>query len=333
MGNGVSRNEGRRSPNENQGGAPRLPVVTVNLCARDQFLALATSTHPRCGARSPPSRVLTPSLLRVLWDLCVAATERRFVIPVGTSDQCRSLLHRAGVSPLLLSVTPRGVVGSVEEDRPSGSGWADADRHVACLQGRGAELGFVLRDTSSRLGRGAGGADVLRLEYEPGWTYRINGRWWCGTNESSGLLRVQSLVVPPPSSSQQEERMQLLPTSRSVVVTVAVDPESVEFMGMGKSDPDELLVVLRPNSAAVGKHEKRILVVDAQQTFSSGNLSVVCSATRSLPAGRILEGFILITKTGAQCSNSCIRCGNETRWNSEGDLWGVFGKMHTVTFE
>ncbi|KAH3764404.1 hypothetical protein Pelo_3732 [Pelomyxa schiedti] len=129
-------------------------------------------------------------------------------------------------------------------------------------------------------------------------------------------------------------QLQPAPTSRSVVVTVAVDPESVEFLGMGKSNPDELLVVLRPISAAVGKHEKRILVVDAQQTFSSGNLSVVCSATRSLPAGRILEGFILITKTGAQCSNSSsIRCGYETQWHSEGALWGVLGKLRTVTFE
>ncbi|KAH3767850.1 hypothetical protein Pelo_374 [Pelomyxa schiedti] len=283
-------------------GPPRLPVVTVTLRARDQFLALATSTHPRCGAKSPPSRVLTPSLLRVLWDFCVAAAERRLVVPMGTSDAYDSLVHYAGVSPLLLSVTPRGVSYGLEEDRPSGRGWADADRHVVFPRG---DEGFVLRDVSSSRGRGV---DVLRLEYEPGWCYSINRRWWCGIDESRGLLCVQSLVVPSSSSSSQQGREQVqmqmqaggLPTPRSVVVTVAVNPESVEFLGMGKSNPDELLVVLRPSLVELGTHEKRLLVVDAQQTFSSGNLYVACSVARSLPAGKIRDGFILITKTGLQ---------------------------------
>ncbi|KAH3766950.1 hypothetical protein Pelo_1171 [Pelomyxa schiedti] len=290
--------------------APR-PVVTVALRARDQFLALATSTHPRCGSRSPP-RALTQPLLRMLWDLCVASTERRLVIPVGGDRH--NLVHHAGVSPLLLSVTPRGVVPTLEDDGSEGTSWADADHHIARRPG-GAVPGYALRDMAAGAGglprRRAdagglggyatlGGVEVLLLEYPEGGTswgihgsYYCNRKWWCGLDMDRERMCLQSLVVRPMKGVGGD-----LPAPQSVIVGVTAKPESAEFLGMGKTNPDELLLLIRPGSAESGTtHEKRILVVDAQQTFSSGSLTVVCSVARDLPTGTTREGFILYTRT------------------------------------
>ncbi|KAH3731483.1 hypothetical protein Pelo_17687 [Pelomyxa schiedti] len=304
-----------------------LPVVTVALRARDQCLALATSTQPRCGARSPP-RVLTPPLLALVWDLC--SIERRFVIPVVTGDLNQNLMYYVGVSPLLLSVSPRGVVANLETHAPPPNWWVDADHHVSVqtfLPDGG--YGFVLKDRSAEEDDGRGdpkgdavtgidhkyvfgpghsrgvGVDVLRLEYVKGPTwdhdgsYYCNKKWWCGLNLSRNWMCLQSLVAPKVKDHQQpQQQPSILAEPKSVIFAVAVNPESVDFLGMGKSNPNELLVVLRPNLAEAGAHEKRILLVDAQQTFSSGNLSVVCSVARTFPAGRVREGFILIKRTG-----------------------------------
>ncbi|KAH3743327.1 chitin synthase regulatory factor chr2 [Pelomyxa schiedti] len=274
----------------------QLPEVTVALRARDQFLALATSTHPRCGARSPP-RALAQPLLRLLWDLCVVATERRLVAAVGASrDPPRHLVHRAGVSPLLLSVTPRGVVHALEEDFAARR--ADADHYAEMNVRSKADYGFVLkrRDVVSR-----GCVDVMRLEYirDPVWswygTYYCNRKWWCGLSSERDCMFLQSIAVGLEAPKREGGAP---PAPQSVRFGVTVTPENVDYLWMGKSDADELLLVIRPGIVEYGTHEKRILVVDAPQTFTSGILTLVCSVARDLPAGRVREGFILNAKTG-----------------------------------
>ncbi|KAH3714260.1 hypothetical protein Pelo_19232 [Pelomyxa schiedti] len=99
------------------------PTIVVHLSARDQFAALATSSHSRCGARSP-ARLMTsqPALLIQLWDLLTAATTRA-TSTIGvtvTSLDVDSLRNR---HIILTSFCVSNLLGTICSRPNSGRSW------------------------------------------------------------------------------------------------------------------------------------------------------------------------------------------------------------------
>ncbi|KAH3722523.1 hypothetical protein Pelo_18771 [Pelomyxa schiedti] len=85
--------------------------------AHSQFLALAASSHPRCGALSPARPLCAvPSLVGgSLWRDLVLATATRFALVVAVDTDHYLLV--VGVSPLLLSVTHEARWGPLRPSR------------------------------------------------------------------------------------------------------------------------------------------------------------------------------------------------------------------------
>ncbi|KAH3722708.1 hypothetical protein Pelo_18585 [Pelomyxa schiedti] len=84
------------------------PTIVVHLSARDQFVALATSSHHRCGAHSPASLMTSqPALLVQLWDFLTTTTTvatSTFGVVVSARNCHHNTLTSFCVSTLLGSI-------------------------------------------------------------------------------------------------------------------------------------------------------------------------------------------------------------------------------------
>ncbi|KAH3756448.1 hypothetical protein Pelo_11713 [Pelomyxa schiedti] len=164
----------------------QLPAVAASCSvnAVDQFAALAASSHPRCGSRSPARSVLSvPALARLIWLDWVLGTASSVALAV----QPRTVLF--GVSRATLGLTPRGRVSTLEWRwwlAPGVSARRDVGYVTTLTLRRDDDVDLSETGRGTGTGRGTAGSVQLCRAYV--LCDAVNARWWvtCGRENSPG---------------------------------------------------------------------------------------------------------------------------------------------------
>ncbi|KAH3743713.1 hypothetical protein Pelo_14898 [Pelomyxa schiedti] len=272
-------------------------LIATGLKAREQLLALATSSHARCGARSPARAFMSLSAAATspLWDWCLTLTEVTFGICVEFAVQNVWVYHmyiRMGVSASLNSVTwikrpikCRGGDGRPVRINETGQAWyqgaVDIDHVLATWSTAPAvvpELWVVdLRTGSAR---------DLTERYPPIMRRPQGGnrKWWirCARNAGGGC----ELTV-----------YNLLDSKCCGVQCGCVEFQQLAFcVGLlfDKGAPDEAAILFDSF-----RSDPAILVFDVSKTYAAKNPVVLGRAKWYKPKRSLNpSGFVMRTKAG-----------------------------------
>ncbi|KAH3763200.1 hypothetical protein Pelo_4978 [Pelomyxa schiedti] len=239
-------------------------LLPARLTARDQFLALAASSLPRCGRRSPARHLslACAPMLRALWDWCTA-TERGALVDVTmrTARGVACARLAIGVSHVLASLTSVAERHSVEPLQGAVSKlWVDPDRYLAQVgDSNPTTFSYRLRDRF-----GSPERDLIDAAV----------RMKCATCErwcvvcGSGVAAMQ-IVILALAPQLREACCALGGVEQTTITVPAVDRwEHIQCVVFNKSNPNEVMLAIASTNRMVTKSSVFSFVFfDVSQTF------------------------------------------------------------------
>ncbi|KAH3764460.1 hypothetical protein Pelo_3685 [Pelomyxa schiedti] len=256
--------------------------------ARQQLLALAMSSHPRCGANSPARNFmsLSPLATSPLWEWCLQLTEVVFGALAMTSlddDTCETmLLFTFGVSLPLRSVTrPTKLIQSWSWPTPIVDAIPTIEvcdpAHVV-MEAPGAVpntksfslINAVTKQQRLLFTRDSGRGLACSVQ-------NCNQKWWLKTTIGS-VLAVANLVDSGSSTVECDTRVPVYHLSDGELGLCTL-------ISFNNSIPDEALLLVECEWVDFNL----FIVIDIRRTYSTGHLSVV-SSKKWVPLFEMLGG-------------------------------------------
>ncbi|KAH3767596.1 hypothetical protein Pelo_515 [Pelomyxa schiedti] len=284
----------RRTLFQHEGGHRHHHSAAVALDARALALALATSSHPRCG-RASPARIATqhPAVMRTMWDTWAARCAVRLTLLLFTAD--RPHARARGAVALSVDASPAlGVLGPVAESTWEEGATPQGRSTLWCLSVEGGVVGppgvavghvrDVVFDVRGKMAELTAGVPIGPADLDVVHCNAIDGQWWVWWAPSVVVIETTTLIPSnggcggSPSSSTRKW------------ACVRLDGEFWDSTGRGNSEVWSLRDVVggRPGQALlvfiVPSSSSTVLVtIDVADSFTTGKLRVCGTVHCSLP--------------------------------------------------
>ncbi|KAH3731378.1 hypothetical protein Pelo_17793 [Pelomyxa schiedti] len=302
----------------------RQPTIVVHLNAHDQFIALATSSNPRCGAHSPAHSITEQPALRMqLWEMCfhnthsattsttwlgISVTRR----PQFTTGSCAFTtlvsfkLSRAlsGVIPASVGVSPTwrndGMSSHSATCVPAPQvNWNNMGFNVLEKVGWLTEVSndhyfyeyrIILTDVTATTGK----TSSKRGDNQSGLR-RVKG-WYDAYSSGISVANRKWFVHESKYSLGISEVLGSGHLNNRIVVTAALQT-SFCMLFLNKADPDEAVVVI-DNQHGSGLFSR----IDVPQTHQGGKLATKSETPWLNPAAtQITIGLVFTRLEGFHC--------------------------------